>query len=63
MRKEGYERRDGAAGDKKEGEERKIQGSQTEEMERETKGDQNHNPMLNFTRSCFTKDPRAGPTS
>lgn len=48
---------------KRGGEERKTQGSTTEEMEREAKGDLNHNPLLNFTRNCFTKDPRAGPTS
>lgn len=45
------------------GEERKTQGSTTEEMEREAKGDLDHNPLLNFTRSRFTKDPRAGPAS
>ena len=42
---------------------RKTQGRTTEEMEREAKGDLNHNRLLNFTRSRFTKDPRAGPTS
>lgn len=48
---------------KKGGEVGKTQESTTEETEREAKGDLNHNPLLNFTRSRFTKDPRAGPTS
>lgn len=48
---------------KKETKKEKTQGSITEEMEREAKGDLNHNPLLNFTRSRFTTDPRAGPPS
>lgn len=47
----------------KEGERRKTQGRTTEEIERDAKGDLNHNRLLNFTRSRFTKDPRAGTTS
>lgn len=53
-----------AAGEtKKDRVQQEKQGITTEEMEWEGKGDLNHNPLLNFTRSCFTKDPRAGPTS
>lgn len=55
-------KKDRAAGKtKKGGEERRTQGSTAGATEREAKGDLNHNPLLNFTRSRFTKDPRAGP--
>lgn len=32
-------------------------------MEMEARGDLNHNRLMNFTRSYFSKDSRAGPAS
>lgn len=49
---------DSAAGKTiKEVQKEKTPASTTEEMQSEAKGDLNHNRLLNFTRSCFTKDP------
>lgn len=59
----GYDKGQCSRRDKKRECNRRKQRSTTEEMETEAKGDLNHNPPLNFTRSRFTKDPRAGPTS
>lgn len=39
--------------DKKEVKREKAQGSTTEEVDREAKGDLNQNALLNFTRSRF----------
>lgn len=53
---EALKKRESAAGRiKQEVKRGKTQRSTTEEMEREAKGDLNHNPLLNFTRSRFTQ--------
>lgn len=42
----------------------KVKRKSTEKQrKRELEGGLNHNRLLNFTRSRFSKDPRAGPAS
>lgn len=53
----GFEKGQCSRKDKKGDEEEK---NTAENTEREAKGDLNHNPLLNFTRSRSNKDPRAG---